>query len=145
MVAGNQLPQGLEATSMSVSALGSVDAKAEGHRLRMLLVATHPVQYAAPIFRLLANDPRVEIAVAYCSLQGAEAEVDQDFGIPIQWDVPLLYGYSWKLLRNWPRKPKLGSFFGLFNPGMWQLVAQGEFDAVVIYTGYRHSTFWIAL
>jgi glycosyltransferase involved in cell wall biosynthesis len=113
--------------------------------LRVLLVATHPVQYAAPVFKLLAQDERVETEVAYCSLQGAEAAVDKDFGVPVEWDVPLLEGYPWKLLRNWPLKPRLNSFLGLCNPGIWRLIVRGNFDAVVMYTGYRYSTFWIAL
>jgi glycosyltransferase involved in cell wall biosynthesis len=112
--------------------------------LRILQIATHPVQYAAPLFELLAKDSRVQMEVAYCSLQGAEAEVDRDFGVAVQWDIPLLEGYRWKLLRNWPGKPKLGVFWGLCNPGVWRLISRGKFDAVVVYTGYRYSTFWMA-
>lgn len=111
----------------------------------MLLVATHPVQYAAPVFKLLADDPRVQIQVAYCSMQGADAEVDAEFGVRVKWDIPLLDGYPWILLPNRSGKPKLGSFFGLFNPGIWHLISRGRFDAVVFYTGYRYSTFWIGL
>jgi len=33
--------------------------------LRVLFVGTHPVQYSSPMFRLYANDPRLEIQVAY--------------------------------------------------------------------------------
>ena len=117
----------------------------ETRPLRLLQIATHPVQYAAPLFELLAKDPRVEMEVAYCSLQGAEAEVDRDFGVPVQWDIPLLKGYRWKLLPNWTGKPKLGAFWGLCNPGVWRLIVHGKFDAVVVYTGYRCSTFWMAL
>ena len=112
------------------------------HRpLRVLLVSTHPVQYGTPIFRLLANDPRVEIQVAYCSLQGAEAQVDPDFGVEVKWDVPLLDGYPWVLVRNRCWTPRVGTFFGLFNPGIWRLVRQGNFDAILLFTGYIYVTF----
>ena len=40
---------------------------------------------------------------------------------------------------------RLGSFFGLFNPGIWRLISRGNFDAVVLYTGYVCATFWIAI
>jgi glycosyltransferase involved in cell wall biosynthesis len=113
--------------------------------LRVLLVGTHPVQYATPIFRLLAVDPRVEIQVAYCSMQGVESQFDPDFGVPVKWDIPLLEGYQWVQLTHRWGKPKLGSFFGMFNPGIWPLIRGGKFDAVVLYTGYIYATFWIAV
>jgi glycosyltransferase involved in cell wall biosynthesis len=113
--------------------------------LRILFVCSHPVQYASPIFRILAKDPRVEIQVAYCSTQGAEARLDPGFGIEVKWDVPILEGYPWILVPNRSPAPSLGTFFGLFNPGIWRLIAIGEFDAVVLYTGYTCATFWVAL
>ncbi len=113
--------------------------------LRVLLIGTHPVQYSSPMFRLYAKDPRLEIQVAYCSLQGAEAEFDRDFGVEVKWDVPLLEGYPWVAVPNRSWSPGLGRFFGLFNPGIWSLIRSGSFDAVVFYTGYAYSTFWIAV
>ena len=113
--------------------------------LRLLLVSTHPVQYATPIFRLLAKDPRLEIEVAYCSMQGAEPEIDPDFQVHVKWDIPLLDGYRWVRLPNRFGKPKLGSFFGLSNTAIWPLIRRGNFDGVLLYTGYVCATFWIAV
>lgn len=115
------------------------------HPLRVLLVSSHPVQYSTPIFRLLARDPRVNIEVAYCSLQGTDAGLDPDFGVQVKWDIPLLEGYSWTCLSNHSWTPRLGSFFGLFNPGIWRLISRGNFDAIVLFTGYVCATFWIAI
>jgi glycosyltransferase involved in cell wall biosynthesis len=114
-------------------------------RYRLLLVATHPVQYASAVFREMARNPRLEIEVAYCSLQGAEAGVDKDFGVEVKWDVPLLDGYSWTQEPNRARHPSLDHFFGLVNTGLWRKIRKGNYDAVVIYTGYRCASFWIAL
>jgi glycosyltransferase involved in cell wall biosynthesis len=113
--------------------------------LRVLLVATHPVQYAVPIFRLMAKDPRVEIQVAFCSMQGTEPEIDSEFGVEVKWDIPLLEGFPWICLPNRSGKPRLGAFFGLFNPGIWRLIRRQNFDAVILYTGYRYATFWVAI
>ena len=113
--------------------------------LRVLLVGSHPVQYSSPIFRLYAKDPRLHILVAYCGLQGAEPHVDQEFGVEVKWDVPLLQDYPWIAIKNRSWCPGLESFFGLFNPGVWSLIRRGKFDAVVLYTGYVYATFWIAL
>jgi glycosyltransferase involved in cell wall biosynthesis len=60
----------------------------------------------------------------------------------VQWDVPLLDGYSWQHV------PNLGSgkesFFGLRNPGLWNLIRKGNFDAVSVHISYVRATFWIA-
>jgi glycosyltransferase involved in cell wall biosynthesis len=112
---------------------------------RLLLIATHAVQYASPVFREMARNPRMDIEVAYCSLQGAEAGVDKDFGVEVKWDVPLLDGYSWTQERNRARRPSLDHFFGLVNTSLWRKIRKGRYDAVVMYTGYRFASFWIAL
>jgi glycosyltransferase involved in cell wall biosynthesis len=113
-------------------------------RYRLLCIATHPVQYQSPLFREMARHPRLQIEVAYCSLHGAEAAMDQDFGREVKWDVPLLDGYHWTQIRNRAVRPGLGRFFGLVNTELWRTVRQGRYDAVVIYTGYRYASFWIA-
>jgi hypothetical protein len=112
-------------------------------RYRVLAVATHPVQYMTPIFRRMAKHPSLDFQVAYCTLRGAKASHDPEFGADIQWDVPLLDGYSWTHVPN--RGSGAESFFGLFNPGLWKLIRRGNFDAVLCFAGYRHATFWIAL
>lgn len=109
----------------------------------VLLVASHPVQYAAPIYRQYALDPRVDITVAYCSMQGAELGRDHEFGRDLLWDIPLLDGYRWKSLRNISLRPKLSGFFGLVNPGLWSLIRKGDFEVVVCF-GYSALSFWIA-
>jgi len=106
-------------------------------RYRVLVLATHVVQYASPLYRALSSDPRLETLVAYCSLQGSEPGFDPEFGVQVQWDVPLLDGYKWVHVPNKSLRPRLGHFFGLWNPGLWKLIRKGNFDAVVIYTGYH--------
>lgn len=114
-------------------------------RHRVLILATHVVQYSSPIFQALANDPRLETLVAYCSLQGAEPGFDPEFGVQVQWDVPLLDGYKWVHVPNRSLRPGLGRFWGLWNPGLWKLIRKGGFDAVVIYTGYMCASFWLTV
>ncbi len=112
-------------------------------RYRVLAVATHPVQYSAPVFRRMVKHASLDLHVAYCSLRGVETTHDPEFGAHIQWDIPLLDGYSWTHVPN--RGSGHDSFFGLFNPGLWKLIRGGNFDAVICLTGYRNTTFWIAL
>jgi len=111
-------------------------------KYRVLFVATHPVQYAAPMFRQMAQHPKFDVQIAYCSLQGAEASLDHEFGVEVKWDLPLLEGYPWVHVANKSPWPGVGRFWGLINPGLWKLVP-GGYDAVVMYTGYMHASFWI--
>jgi len=111
-------------------------------RLRVLALASHPVQYSAPIFRLMAQHPQLDFHVAYCSLRGAEEAHDAEFATTVKWDVPLLDGYPWTHVPN--RGSGSESFFGLRNPALWNLIRNGHFDAVLCYTGYVHATFWMA-
>ena len=100
------------------------------------------MQYGAPLFRLLAQHPQLDFHVAYCSLRGAEGGHDPDFGRDVKWDIPLLDGYAWTHVPN--RGSGSESFFGFNNPGIWQLIRDGQFDAVLSYTGYVRATFWIS-
>ncbi|HET9803959.1 MAG TPA: glycosyltransferase family 4 protein [Candidatus Acidoferrum sp.] len=111
-------------------------------RFRVLVVASHPVQYMAPVLRRMASHPRLDLRVAYCSLRGAEAVVDPDFGTEVKWDVPLLDGYEWTHVPN--KGPERDSFWGMNNPGLKGMIFDGKFDAVICFTGYVRASFWIA-
>lgn len=112
--------------------------------IRVLIVASHPVQYASPQFRCYASDPRIDLSVAYCSLEGASAMKDRDFGRIVEWDVPLLEGYRWRAVAN--RSPSLSARGAarLINLGLWSIIVRGRFDVVVSYLGYRSISAWIA-
>ena len=111
-------------------------------KLRVLAVASHPVQYMAPILRRMAKHPRLELHVAYCSLRGAEAGHDPEFGTEVKWDVPLLDGYEWTHVPNKGSGDE--TFWGMNNPGLKKIIRGGKFDAVLCYTGYLRASFWIA-
>ncbi len=115
------------------------------HRYRLLIVATHVVQYSSPLFRQMAQHPQLDIEVAYCSLRGAEGGMDADFGREVRWDVPLLDGFAWTLLPNRARRPGPGHFWGFLNTALWTKLRSGHYEAVFLSTGYRCATFWIGL
>lgn len=111
---------------------------------RLLYVASHPVQYIAPLFRQLAARADITLEVAYCSLQGAQVGFDPGFGVPVAWDVPLLDGYTWTEPRNISRHPRTDSFFGLVNPELWTRIRKGQYDAVFV-AGYSCASYAIAM
>jgi glycosyltransferase involved in cell wall biosynthesis len=109
---------------------------------RVLVIGSHPVQYMSPILRRMAQNSEIELQVAYCSLKGALPSHDPDFNTTVQWDIPLLDGYSWKEIENIGSGRE--SFLGLWNSGLWSFIRQGRFDAVLCYLGYRCASFWIS-
>jgi glycosyltransferase involved in cell wall biosynthesis len=112
-------------------------------RPRVLVVSTHPVQYATPQYRRLAADERVELGVLFLSMASVEGAVDQDFERTIRWDVSLLEGFRWFHPPNRSPRPSVNRFFGLVNPGVWRLIRRARADVVVLH-GYRAASFWIA-
>jgi glycosyltransferase involved in cell wall biosynthesis len=111
-------------------------------RFRVLALGTHPVQYQVPILRRMAAREDLDLQVAFCTLRGAEAAHDPEFGATVKWDVPLLDGYPWVHVPN--RGSGAENFFGLYNWGLWKLLRDGHFDAVLCYVSYTRATFWIA-
>ena len=95
-----------------------------------------------PMLRRMAQHPKLDLHVAYCSLRGAQPSHDPEFNTTVQWDIPLLGGYPWEEIAN--RGSGADSFFGLYNPGLWKLIRNGKFDAVLCYLSYRCASFWIS-
>lgn len=73
------------------------DAEADARRIRLVAVAPHPVQYHAPLFRALASRPEFDFEVAFLELLDAQLQ-GVGFGVPFEWDVPVLEGYRWRVL-----------------------------------------------
>jgi glycosyltransferase involved in cell wall biosynthesis len=60
---------------------------------RLAILSTHPIQYNAPLFRLIAADPNIELKVFYSKVT-EEVRFDKDFGQEVTWDIPLTEGYA---------------------------------------------------
>lgn len=97
----------------------------------------------SPVLRTLAQHPHVDLQVGYCSLRGVRATYDPEFTATVKWDIPLLEGYEWSAISN--QGSGSDSFFGLCNFGLWNLIRDGQFDALICLTGYIRASFWIAL
>ncbi len=111
-------------------------------KYKLAIVASHPIQYQAPLFRALANDPRLDVTVYYCWDFGvSEPGFDKELGVKLKWDVPLLEGYGYRLLKNWSPKPG-PSFFGQINPSIIRELKKKKFDAALVH-GYTTVTSWL--
>jgi glycosyltransferase involved in cell wall biosynthesis len=54
------------------------------------------------------------------------------FGIPIQWDIPLLDGYDYQVLRNVSSRPSLTAFGGCDTPEVGRVLRERAFAALVV-------------
>lgn len=98
---------------------------------RLAIVTTHPVQYYAPVFRLLQERARILPTVFYTT--GSHNETyDPGFNRHIKWDIPLLDGYRYELVENIAKDPGSHHFKGAINPGLIAAIDASEPDAVLV-------------
>lgn len=116
-------------------------------KYRLLLVSSQPIQNPASL-RLMAEHPKLDILVAYCSLpndqnlQASSLKQNPEYLTKALFDIPLLEGYPWCYVPNRSPVPNLNTTFGLINPGLMRLVQ--DCDVCLVY-GYAYVSFWLAI
>jgi glycosyltransferase involved in cell wall biosynthesis len=109
---------------------------------RLAVVASHPIQYQAPLFRELAT--RLDLHVFFAHRATPAQQADAGFGVPFDWDVDLTSGYEHTFLRNVARSPGTSRFSGCDTPGLRAIFGTGSFDAVLVM-GWHLKSFLQAL
>lgn len=79
-------------------------------RPKVLLVATHPIQYHVPWFRALAGASEIDFSVLFVDLPDAQQQ-GKGFGIAFKWDIPMLDGYAWQQVAERSGRGGLDGFF----------------------------------
>src|SRR5713101_4171019 len=111
---------------------------------KLAILNTHPIQYFAPLYRRLAQEPDLDLTVYFCSRQGAEEYLDSGFGERIKWDCSLLDGYKNEFLQNLRRQDTVKGFWSLINPGIVSELRKGNYDALWV-NGHNHATYLLAI
>ena len=100
---------------------------------KIAIVSTHPIQYNAPWFRLLAKEFNVDLNVFYTWSQSEKgSKFDPGFGKSITWDIPLLDGYNYKFIKNTSKEPGSHHFTGISNPTLIKEIEQWKPDAILV-------------
>lgn len=97
----------------------------------LLICATHPVQYRAPLLKVIAE--QVDIDVVYYTKHGLTDRTVEGMGELPKWDVPLLDGYRSSFSRNYSPVPNVSRFWGTINPGIIGHVARSKHRNVWIF------------
>lgn len=102
---------------------------------RLAIVASHPIQYYAPWFRHLAQEPNLDLRVFYLWDFGVTMQRDEQFRRDIRWDIDLLEGYHHEFVPNTAPAPGTARFDGLQNPELPGRLRSWQPDSVLAY-GY---------
>lgn len=102
--------------------------------MKLAIVTTHPIQYNAPWFRLLSNEPNIDVMVYYTWEQSNQpAKFDPGFGKIIQWDIPLTEGYEYTFVKNTSKNPGSHHYSGIVNPTLNGEIEDWGADAVLVF------------
>lgn len=101
---------------------------------KIAIISTHPIQYNAPWFKLLAERKKLEVMVFYTwgQLEGG-TKYDPGFGKNIEWDIPLIEGYDYRFVKNISTKPGSHHFKGIDNPTLIKEIQLWNPDAILIF------------
>jgi glycosyltransferase involved in cell wall biosynthesis len=102
--------------------------------IRLTVVLTHPVQYYAPWFRhIAAQCPELDLTALYAT-EPTAAQQGAGFGVPFQWDTPLVEGYRCRILRAARPRESVQSdrFWGLDVPEIGAALEESRPDVVLI-------------
>lgn len=100
---------------------------------RLAIITTHPIQYNAPLFRLLSERNKIAIKVFYTWSQSEKEVYDVKFGLQRSWDIPLIDGYEYEFVKNTSKHPDSNRFFGIKNPVLLHQLKTEQFDAILVY------------
>lgn len=102
--------------------------------MKLAIVTTHPIQYNAPWFKMLAAEPGIEVKVFYTWEQSQNAaKYDPGFGKQIEWDIPLLDGYEYTFVKNTSKDPGSHHYKGIVNPDLNKVIESWGAGAVLVF------------
>ncbi len=111
---------------------------------KIIFVQTHPIQYAAPLFKE-CTEAGLPIVVWFCEKAANRSGLDKKFGQAIKWDIPLLEGYKHRFFSNQSWKPSVESgFFGLLNLSIIRELRKTPPSLVVVH-GWNYATTMLLL
>ena len=106
---------------------------------KLAIVATHPVQYNAPLFRRIAEREKLQIKVFYTRGKTEGPRYDPEFRKSFSWDIPLLEGYEYAFCKNAASHPDKKSFHSIKNPDLVQSIEAWNAEAVWVF-GWNYQS-----
>ena len=107
--------------------------------MRLAVVASHPVQYQAPLFRELAEHCELHVMFAHRATKADQAAAG--FNVAFDWDIDLISGFAHTFLTNVARQPSLEEFGGCDTPEIGAVLRHLAPDAVLLM-GWHLKCYW---
>jgi len=112
-------------------------------KYRVAYLVTHPIQYQAPLLRLISAQSDIDLTVFFQSDMSLTAYADTGFGHSVKWDVPLVDGYRHEFLPGIWRHGVVTAQRPI-NWGLASRLTRARFDALWVH-GYARWVNWIAI
>ncbi len=97
---------------------------------RLAILASHPIQYHAPLYRELSG--RMELHVFFAHRATPQEQARAGFGSAFDWDVDITSGYAHSFLRNVSSTPGTDRFGGCDTPEIGMRLRERNFDALLL-------------
>lgn len=101
---------------------------------RLAVIETHPIQYHAPLYRMLEQEFNIPVTALYGSDFSVAGYHDAEFGTAFQWDTDLLSGYDARFLST-VAKGGAGSADAVTTQGLGAMLDAVKPSAVLL-VGY---------
>jgi len=136
-------PVTIPAETLAPAQLSARPGQRSARPVRLAIVTSHPIQYAAPLYAYLSRDPELELTVLYASDFSLRGARDAGFGAELQWDIDLLAGYASIFLGESSRTRIVGGFWSLICPELAWEIRRARYDAVWIH-GQQFAAYVLA-
>ena len=101
--------------------------------VKVAFIISHPIQYYVPILTGLVERGNIDLKVFYTWGEQSINKFDPGFNRVVEWDVPLLEGYSYEFLNNTAQDPGTHHFNGIVNPDIIQRIEEYNPDKIVVF------------
>ena len=125
----------MDQASFKSDAPPAINSDRAASPIRVAYFVSHPIQYQAPLLRLIAQQPDIDLTVFFSSDASVRGYRDAGFGVRVKWDVPLLEGYRSEFLPGIFAADNPAQFAKPLNWGILNRLRKGRFDAVWV-SGY---------
>lgn len=105
---------------------------------KLAIVTTHPIQYYAPVFKLLAKECELKVFYTWGE-NSMQEKLDPQFNQVFKWDIPLLEGYTYHFTENRAKNKGSHHFKGIINPHLIEEINSFKPDAILVYGWAYHS------
>jgi len=99
---------------------------------KLAIITTHPIQYYAPVFKLLHERGKIDAMAYYTWGKKSKVKYDPGFGATIDWDIPLTECYPLTWVENTSTDPGTHHYRGIVNPHLINEITNWQPDAILV-------------